>query len=182
MEYACMTEAQRRNLRTVPDPAFPYPIGHWLWVLADTRQRTLEALDGLDEGVIDRLGPGGNTIGTILAHIAAVETSWLYDEIVLADYPEELLDYLPPTMRDADGHLFALPGTPLTRYLAGLEIVRDHLVRTIRGLTVEDLHRPRSLPQYDVTPDWVLHHLVQHEAEHRAELAVARTVLEGSRP
>jgi uncharacterized damage-inducible protein DinB len=53
-------------------------------------------------------------------------------------------------------------------------------VRTVQSLTVEDLRRARNLPQYDVTPDWVLHHLVQHEAEHRAELAICRAVLEAS--
>jgi uncharacterized damage-inducible protein DinB len=83
-------------------------------------------------------------------------------------------------MRDAQHNLYALPGTSLTRYLEGLQVVREHLVRTVQSLTVEDLRCPRSLPQYDVTPDWVLHHLVQHEAEHRAELAIARTVLEAS--
>ncbi len=34
--------------------------------------------------------------------------------------------------------------------------------------------RPRRLPGYDVTPCWVLHHLMQHEAEHRAEIARLR--------
>jgi hypothetical protein len=37
-------------------------------------------------------------------------------------------------------------------------------------MTAEDLHRVRTLPQYDVSPAWVLHHLSQHEAEHRGEI------------
>jgi hypothetical protein len=30
------------------------------------------------------------------------------------------------------------------------------------------------MPDYEVTPEWVLHHLCQHEAEHRAEIAALR--------
>jgi hypothetical protein len=91
-----MSHTQRRQLRAELDPAYPPEISHWLWVLRDTRERTMEVIDGLDDSLLDRMGPGGNTPGTILAHIAAVETSWLYDEILVVEYPEELLAYLPP--------------------------------------------------------------------------------------
>lgn len=37
-------------------------------------------------------------------------------------------------------------------------------------MTAADFHRARRLPQYEVSPAWVLHHLAQHEAEHRGEL------------
>jgi uncharacterized damage-inducible protein DinB len=29
-------------------------------------------------------------------------------------------------------------------------------------------------PPYDVTPEWVLHHLMQHEAEHRSQIGAPR--------
>ncbi|HUG16577.1 MAG TPA: DinB family protein, partial [Thermomicrobiales bacterium] len=71
--------------------------------------------------------------------------------------------------------------TPLGRYVTALDAVRERLLDTVRALDLTDLRRPRSLPDYDVSPDWVLHHLVQHETEHRAEIAVTRDVLEGRR-
>ena len=37
-------------------------------------------------------------------------------------------------------------------------------------MSAENFHRVRTLPDYHVTPAWVLHHLAQHEAEHRSEL------------
>jgi uncharacterized damage-inducible protein DinB len=33
-----------------------------------------------------------------------------------------------------------------------------------------DFRRLRHLPKYDVSPEWVLHHLLQHEAEHRGQI------------
>lgn len=37
-------------------------------------------------------------------------------------------------------------------------------------MSEDELHRVRALPYYDVTLAWVLHHLAQHEAEHRGEI------------
>jgi uncharacterized damage-inducible protein DinB len=38
----------------------------------------------------------------------------------------------------------------------------------------------RIFPQYEVSPEWVLHHLSQHEAEHRGEIGSAIALLKGS--
>ena len=45
-------------------------------------------------------------------------------------------------------------------------------------MTLDEFRRPRSLPQYDVTPEWVLHHLTQHEAEHRGHIQGLREIIE----
>lgn len=160
------------------DPTVPPEIARWLWVLTDTRRRTLEALEGLDAAHLDVPAPGGNTIGTILAHIAVIEVDWLFVEIREEPYPDELLPLLPPAVRDAAGNLMPVPGTLLSQHLHTLDLTRARLLDTVRSLDLADLRRSRHLPDYDVTPEWVLHHLVQHEAEHRAEISVARTVLE----
>jgi uncharacterized damage-inducible protein DinB len=175
----CVESATRRTLIAEFPEGYPPEIARWLWVFADTRRRTLEVLDGFDEARIDEPGPAGNSVGTILAHIAVIETDWLCVEILGEDYPADLLAHLPPDVRDADGHLLATPGLPLARYLAALAAVRAKLVERVGALAPADLQRVRSLPAYDVTPEWVLNHLVQHEAEHRAEISVIRAVFEG---
>jgi uncharacterized damage-inducible protein DinB len=38
--------------------------------------------------------------------------------------------------------------------------------------------RVRRLSDCDVTPEWVIHHLMQHEAEHRGEIAALRAEAE----
>jgi uncharacterized damage-inducible protein DinB len=176
-----MSTQSRRRLVAQPPADCPPDVARWLWVLADTRARTLEAIDGLDESRLDDPGPGGNSIGTILAHIALIETDWLYVEILEEDYPADLTAVLPTTARDEQGHLTATPDLRLARYVEALAAVRAQLVERVRALPPGDLSRPRRLPQYDVSPEWVLHHLVQHEAEHRAEIAVARAAFEGRR-
>jgi uncharacterized damage-inducible protein DinB len=39
----------------------------------------------------------------------------------------------------------------------------------------------RSLAEYDVTPEWVLHHMMQHEAEHRGQIGALRAGAEAAR-
>ncbi len=47
-------------------------------------------------------------------------------------------------------------------------------------MTLEDYRRPRALDEYDVTPEWVLFHLRDHETMHRGELALSRTLAEAT--
>ncbi len=68
-------------------------------------------------------------------------------------------------------------GQMLEQHLARLSSVRKTLLDKLRGMTSEDFHRPRSLPNYEVSPAWVLRHLAQHVAEHRGELGSAIALL-----
>lgn len=176
-----MSTDARRRLVAEPPAGCPPEIARWLWVLAGTRRRTLEVLDGLDDTRLDEPGTGGNPISTILAHIAVIETDWLFVEILGEEYPADLLALLPPAVRDDNGNLLATPGLPLARYLEASTAVRTHLIERVGSLAPVDLYRVRILPDYNVSPEWVLHHPVRHEAEHRAEIAVTRAGFEGRR-
>jgi uncharacterized damage-inducible protein DinB len=143
-----------------------------LWQMQDTRMRTLRWLSKIDPARLD-WSPAGetvNTVGSLLYHIALIETDWLYAEILEAPYPQELMDWFPVDVRDADGRLSVVSGEPLERHLARLSAVRNAMLDALRDRPEDDFHRPRTLPQYVVTPAWVLQHLCQHEAEHRGEM------------
>lgn len=143
-----------------------------LWQMQDTRMRTLRWLNTMDPARLDwsPAGEAVNTVGSLLYHIALIETDWLYAEILEAPYPPELTDWFPVDVRDADGRLSVVSGEPLERHLARLSAVRHAMLDALRPLPEDDFHRPRTLPQYIVTPAWVLQHLCQHEAEHRGEM------------
>ncbi len=55
-----------------------------------------------------------------------------------------------------------------------LKTVRARLLQVFQGMSLPDFRRARQLPEYDVTPEWVLHHLMQHEAEHRGQIGTLR--------
>jgi uncharacterized damage-inducible protein DinB len=114
-----------------------------------------------------------NSIGTVLYHVALIEADWLYTDILGIEPPETLLRLFPHDHRDEGGVLTRVTGMPLPVHLATLAAVRDALLSELRPMDSTDFHRPRNLDAYDVSPAWVLHHLAQHEAEHRAEIGAA---------
>jgi uncharacterized damage-inducible protein DinB len=150
-------------------------IGRWLWALQDTRQRTMEELGRLSPAMIDWL-PGGDesSIGTVLYHIADIEADWLYVEVLEQPIPSEVAALFPYPTRDEHGHLTQVQGCSLEQHLERLETVRGLLLDVFQRMHLPEFRRVRALPNYDVTPEWVLHHLMQHEAEHRGQIGALR--------
>src|SRR3954452_14064059 len=89
-------------------------IGQWLWALQDARQRTLREVEGLIPATIDWLPPDGeSSIGTLLYHIAAIETDWFYVEVLEQAFPLEVEALFTIEPRDQQGHLSPVPGFSL---------------------------------------------------------------------
>jgi uncharacterized damage-inducible protein DinB len=154
-------------------------IGQWLWALQDTRQRTLRDLSHVTAAMIDWV-PSGNasSIGTVLYHIADIEADWLYVEVLEASMPPEAAALFPSTTRDAQGNLTHIQGFSIEQHLSRLATVRGLLLDVYGQMSLLDFRRARSFAKYDVTPEWVLHHLIQHEAEHRGQIGSLRAEAE----
>jgi uncharacterized damage-inducible protein DinB len=166
------------NYRLNPDPT----IASLLWMLEDSRRMLLETVAGLDLATLDwEPDIGGNSIGSLLYHIAAVEMDWLYTEVLEQEPPEEIIALFPSDMREDDGHLARWRGEDLSALEHRLSEVRTKLFATYASITHDDFRRPRSLDDYDVTPEWVLHHLLQDEAVHRGEIGMIKLLGEQAR-
>lgn len=167
-----MPDSVKDFLQIEPLLDCPVEIGRALWMLEDARRRTQKALQGFNAAWVDRSPePGDHTVGTLLYHIAAIELDWLYSDVLQTDWAEPLVSLFTRDVRDQNGKLTAVVGEAYDAHWSRLAVVRSHLLTTFRGMTLDDFYRPRHLPRYDVTLEWVLHHLCQHEAEHRGELA-----------
>lgn len=151
-------------------------IGPVLAAFQDARARTLKAIADLPPGALDAQPTAGhNTIGTLLYHVALVEASWVYEDVLgLTEYPADILALFPYDSRDEQGLLYALRDEPLEYYLDRLANVRERALDVYRAMIVEDFRRPRYVAvedgSYNVTPEWALYHLMQHEAEHRGQI------------
>ena len=156
-----------------PEPA----IGVWLWALSDARRRTLVQLHDLPAAAIDwHPAESTQSIGSILYHMALIEADWLYTEVLELPIPDQLASLFPYDARDQHGLLTSIHGVVLGEHLARLDTVRQHVLASYQALDLHDFRRVRHLPDYDVTPEWVLHHLAQHEAEHRSEIGALRAI------
>jgi hypothetical protein len=170
-----MSSELRRRLTLEPIADDP-EVGRWLAALEDGRRDTLRELDRVTPEMIDWYPDAPlNSIGALLYHIALIEADWVVTEILeLADAPPEIQRLLPWADREAGGHLWRADGQALDAHLARLRGVRQFVLERLRPMTNDDFHRVRRLDDYDVAPDWAVHHIIQHEAEHRSHIAWLR--------
>lgn len=168
-----------RSLVITPLDATSPDIGCFLWMLEDIRTRTKQSLAEINTAALDWVpSPALNSIGTLLAHIAAIEADWLYSDVMGQPFPQDVATLLPPTVRDADGHLTRVGGREVREHFAVLDVVRFRLLTAFRAMSPGEYRRVRRVTDYDVTPEWCLYHLAEHEAAHRGEIETVRTLAE----
>ncbi|GGJ39250.1 DinB family protein [Deinococcus roseus] len=140
-----------------------------LGMLQMARERTLRTVESLHPGSLDVL-VNGHTIGSLLYHIAVVEVDWLYSEVLQQELPAWCSAYFPIEHRTSDDNLSHVLGEPLSRHLERLKRVRQDLLDTYQQMTLEDFGTLRKLSHYDVSPEWVLFHLLHHESLHFGQI------------
>jgi uncharacterized damage-inducible protein DinB len=173
--------SQRDRLVLQPIAGAPQ-VGLLLAALEDGRRRTLLELTSVDEEMLGRRPTALplHTISQLLYHVALIEADWVLTEIQElpeSEWPSWVEAAFPIDVRDGGGRLSDIPPEPMRSALERLARVRSHALDAIGALDEAELHRIRSLPPYDVSPAWAIHHLVQHEAEHRAQIAMTRDLL-----
>ncbi len=175
-----MTDAPRETLALAPIADDP-EVGRWLAALEDGRRDTLRALERVSPEMVDWYPDAPlNSIGSLLYHIALIEADWVAVDLLGLDEPDELVGLLPwPDREPGSGtgnerHLSRIDGQSMEEHLERLAGVRTFALESLTPMTNEEFHRIRGLEHYDVAPDWVLHHLLQHEAEHRSHIAWLR--------
>lgn len=171
----------RGRLVFLPLAGYEPEVGRAMWPVEDARRRTARTLAGADPKLVDWAPPGDHSLGTLLYHVAAIEASWLYEEALGRPWPSAVEALFAYPVRDERGRLTVITGESLEAHWARLTEVRRRLLAAYQTMTLDDFRRPRALPEYDVTPEWVLHHLMQHEAEHRGHMAALRARAEGQR-
>jgi uncharacterized damage-inducible protein DinB len=149
-------------------------IGRWLAAFEEVRRDTLAVVAEIPPEAIDRdPGDGGDTLGTVLYHIALIEIDWVITDVLDrgADISRELIPY---DDRQVDGRLEPVLGETLAQHLERLAEVRRIVVGALSAMTPDDYHRVHARATIDVAADWVVFHLIDHEVEHRVRLSRLR--------
>ena len=176
-----MSSDERRKRVVQPVTSLHPEIGRALWTLEFARQRTHELLDQIDPAALDWQPDWTlNSIGTLLYHIALIEFDWLHVEVLgnLHDqpYPAGIAELFPYPVR-TDNRLTVIRGIPLAEHRKRLALVRREVLDAYGRMTLDAFRRTRTVPEAEVSPEWVVYYLSQHEAEHRAEIAALQSQL-----
>jgi uncharacterized damage-inducible protein DinB len=161
---------ERRNLLVSPLPEYEEEIGRWLWCLEDVRRTLITELTGISQSILDTKIDERQTICSILYHIALIEADWLYVEVLGAEWDPEISSLFPLDSRSEDGSLTHIEGQSLEEHFYRLNKVREVFLSHFRSMDLTDWRKPRVLEHYDVTPEWVVYHLIEHESHHRGQI------------
>lgn len=173
-----MTE--REQLVLAPLPGADPEIGRWLSALEEVRRDTLAVLDPVTEDDVDRdLGDGGDSVGTVLYHVALVEIDWVFTDVL--DQQDRIpRDLFPYDDRVEDGRLTPIRGESLRQHVERLATTRALILSELRPMPPSEYHRARPRERFDVAADWVVFHLIDHEFEHRVRLSALRDGFAGA--
>jgi uncharacterized damage-inducible protein DinB len=165
---------ERERLVLAPSVGDDPEIGRWLSALEEVRRDTLAVLHSVAEGVVDRdLGDGGDSMGTVLYHVALVEVDWVFTDVL--DQPDRIpRDLFPHDDRVEDGHLTPVRGESLSRHVQRLAATRALILGELTSIGPSEYHQARPRERFDVAADWVVFHLIDHEVEHRVRLSALR--------
>lgn len=180
--------ASSKDLVVDPIDGCPPKIGRALWSLEETRRRTLRYVDGITREALDHRPEGHrHSVATLLYHIAVFEADWLYSDILGADWdearqipgcPPEIAEHLPYPLLLADHRYTPVEGEPLSTHVERLSVIRAAFLDIVVGFSVEEFTRLRDTGDTPLSAEWVVEHLVQHEAEHRGQIWEARVAAE----
>ncbi len=171
------------RLRIEPISGYSPAIGRLVGMLRYARSTTLAAVEGLTTAQLDHLhDSASNSIGALLAHMAAVEQSYqimTFEDRLLS--PEENARLATALTLGENGRR-SLRGSPLESYVNELTAIRQ---RTLELLANRDdawldaaVHvAPR------INAHWAWFHVAEDEINHRGQIRWLRARLpqEGSR-
>jgi uncharacterized damage-inducible protein DinB len=163
------------------DPELPAPISHSWAEFQKARDDTKHAVSGLSPSeLVWRPHSRSNSIGMLLLHIAAVELDWMVRDVGRQQIDPRLAQHLlledagsSPTLGD--------PGEqPLEWFVDKLDETRDITRRILGTLTEADLTSWRGADRpgvhYELQVGWILAHLIQHEAAHRGQIQMLKSL------
>ncbi len=168
---------QPSPLRIEPIGGYAPTIGRLVGMLSYARSTTLAAVDGLALPDLDHLhDAASNSIGALLAHIAAVERSYqvlTFEGRLLT--PEEQGRWSAALTLGAAGR-HALRGEPLAHYLAELAAARRDTLEALAGRDDDWLERPVG-PAPALNAHWAWFHVAEDEINHRGQIRWLRARL-----
>ncbi|MFY4776520.1 DinB family protein [Metabacillus sp. RGM 3146] len=161
---------EKKTLMIESLPGYEPEIGRSLWCLEDVRQTLLSKLAGISQRVLDARSDERQSIGSLLYHIAYIEADWLYEEVLMTGWDPEMRSMFTVSHRTENNELMHVEGQSLDEHFERLRKVREVFLSHFRSINMEDWRKSRILENYDVTPEWVVYHLIEHEAHHRGQI------------
>lgn len=155
-------------------------IGFYLAGMEEVRAQLREIVADLSaEELPTRILPGAHQIGGLILHIGETEWWWICSIAggeAITDSIRKLY-YLDDTV-ETD---FALKGLTAADCIAFLDRIRAVSTEALAKFTDADLNEmtayEASGKRYESSLRWILHHVMEHEAHHKGQIAMMKRLI-----
>jgi len=156
----------KRNLDITPNIQFLFA------QLEETRIRLLKLISEIPEEIIDESSDSESieSIATLLDHIAAVEWSWIFEDIDGMTMDEEEWKYA--FANRSWSKVKQRTGKSLGFYIDRLQGVRNAVRQRVIKMVDNDRLSVVGQEKEKYTVEWILYHLNHHEAQHHGQISL----------
>jgi uncharacterized damage-inducible protein DinB len=157
-------------------------IGYYLSGMDEVREQLRQAVNRLsDEQLARRPVPTAHSIGALVLHIG--EAEWWWIQCIIPGHEPTLEDRQQPfwdVLENPDE--FALRGYTAQYCLDLIDDIRKQTHHLLASFGEDDLdrvyHYTRDGRNIEVSLRWVLHHLIDHEAQHKGQILMLKRFLD----
>ena len=149
-------------------------VATWYGIMVKAREYLIEIVEGLEKEALDFTPHDRKieTIGTLLMHIAAVEWSWIFEDIDGKEMDFERFKYgfsLRPSL-----NIPQIKDKSKQFYLDELKDVREQVYKRLCQLKDEELETIVGTEEEKYTIEWILYHIAEHEMMHIGQILLLR--------
>jgi uncharacterized damage-inducible protein DinB len=143
--------------------------------LIEVRNNLLTAVKGIDQHMLD-FTPDPKTvesIATLLLHVAAIEWSWIFEDIFGEEMEYEKWKYAFALREDLD----QIKDKPLSYFKEVLIETRSQVFDALDQFEDKDLDRifPEGKEEgRRFTLRWIIYHIIEHEAMHIGQISLLK--------
>ena len=165
----------------VPHPGLAPGIGYYLSGMEEVRGQIREAVKGIE---VELLGKpaflGAHSIGALVLHIGEAEWWWMQCNVAGHQMSDE--DRQAPFWDVLDKpDAFGKKGYTAEFCLQQAENIRNQTRELLFGLGDKDLERvitvDRNGERQEYSLRWILHHLIDHEAQHKGQILMLKRIM-----
>lgn len=162
-----------------PAQGYTEKIGELVFMLEHVREATVSEMSGLEPHQLDEIDhENGNSIGALLAHIAAIEKVHQLISFEGRDFTEAEWTAWGSALMLGEKARQEITGQPLHHYLRQLNDVRTATLQKLREKDDHWLYEERSWPNgipYNMYYLWF--HVLEDEISHRGQIRALRKKL-----
>ncbi len=169
-----MDGKSKKTLRKTEFEELSPRVALWYSVMHETRERLFRVLRDLTQEELDYTPNERKfeTIGTLLLHIAAVEWSWIFEDIGGKEMDYE--EFKHAFALRPEVNIPQLKDQSIQFYIDKLKEIREDVYQRLANFEDDDLDKIIGSDSDKHSIEWILFHIVEHEAMHIGQIQLLR--------